>query len=192
MFGPRYFGSRYYGLVYWGQGGTAPATPGIYWSSSYFGSVYFGPRYFPGQATIAPQSLSFREALVLAMKGASGIQSLASTRVFPLALPQTATLPAVLYEVETMPRQHSLDGPTGLAEARVKIAAGSRRFSDCVALVRAIRLLLDGYTGSLPGSVSVQETILDGETDHYDWPDDGSAQGTFWTVQHYTFRYLET
>ena len=191
MFGPRYFGSRYFGLVYWGKGGSTPTIAGIYWSSSYFGSAYFGARYFPGDASVAPLILSFREALVLAMKGSNGIQSLASSRVFPLAVPETSTLPALIYEVETLPRQHSLDGPTGLAEARVKIGAGSRRFSDSVALVEAIRLLFDGFTGSLPGAVTVKETLLDGETDHYDWPDDGSAQGTFWTVQHYTFRYLE-
>jgi hypothetical protein len=74
----------------------------------------------------------------------AGVIALISTRFYPLALPQTVTLPAAVYqEVSGVPIK--LHGEaTVLPRPRFQITCWGTLFSDVVALDKAIKSAIDG------------------------------------------------
>ena len=152
---------------------------------------YSIPNYDSWQ-TIPSGASDLRGGIVARLKSDATVVSLVGAKVFPLRVPENTLAPAVVYQVLSNPRAHSLDGPIGLAAATVKLGAVSGSFVETVALARAFRVSLDGFTGTLAGGTRVEETVLESETDVYDPPVDDSDVGSFWTVQTYLFRFKES
>ena len=97
----------------------------------------------------------------------SGITALVSTRVYPLRMPQNATLPAVTFTRISGPRSHALSGPTGCGMARIQIDAWATTYASAKAVIDTVRSALDGYSGTA-GSETIKSSLLQTETDFYE------------------------
>lgn len=90
-----------------------------------------------------------------------------SGRIYRQTLPQNPTLPACVYFVVSNNRLHDLDGPEGLAEARVQVTTWADKHSTALTNANAVRVALDGWTGTADSTVVVQ-SLIDNELDGYD------------------------
>jgi len=74
--------------------------------------------------------------------------SLVSTRVYPLNIPQEATLPAVAYQRISGGRELTHGGPQqGLLRARLQVTITAVNYDEVKAAAAAIRLLFNGFRG---------------------------------------------
>lgn len=96
----------------------------------------------------------------------SDVATLVSTRIYPLLVPQDATLPAIAYQRISGPRDHCHTGATGLAFARVQLTYVAASYDGAKVLGEAVRAAMDGLRGSL-GAVQIGSCMLDNERD--DW-----------------------
>ena len=153
---------------------------------TYFPPTYFAPTYWP--PATAASVVTFRRALVAALKADAGVAAIAGAKIYPIRAPQTAKYPALLYQVQEQDRMHDLDGVAGITAADVQIGCGSPLLSEAETLAEAVRSLMDGITDVLADITQV-ETLSASERDLYDSPADASDVGTYWIVLTYRFRY---
>ena len=119
-----------------------------------------------------------------------GVLPLAGSRIYPQELPQDATFPAIVYERTSNEHLRSNDGPTGLVTASYDVTTWGDRFPDARKLSDAVRLALDGYSGTVD-SVKIGFIIIENEVDLFDEPllDERRRCGV---RQQYTVSYDET
>lgn len=108
------------------------------------------------------------EALYHFLTEDHSVALLASTRVYPLSIPQDIALPAVAYQRISGPRLVSHDGATELAGARFQITVQDDSYDGAKHLAEAIRRAVGGFRGVMGGGNGVQvdgvwvESELDG------------------------------
>lgn len=97
-----------------------------------------------------------------------------ATRVYPLRLPQKATMPAiVLTRIDEIGEAH-LRGPNALARARIQLDAWASTFDAAVALGDLCAQRLDGFqgtwsdAGSPPSEIRVQAILQDDARDLFE------------------------
>lgn len=95
------------------------------------------------------------------------ITGLVVQRVYPNALPQNPTYPAITYNQVSGVRVRNLKGPSGTAQPRISINAWASTYLGARSLADAIRQRIDGYSG-LMGSTVVGNVILDNEIDFFE------------------------
>jgi hypothetical protein len=141
----------------------------------------------------ASTSAPIRQAISAALLADVPLVALVGTRVYPLVVPQTSTLPALAWRVTGIERQHDLDGPTGRAVCDLTVWSVSKRLADDEAVAEAVRQLLDGLTTeSFAGSgIEVMETLSDDEADDWHDPTDGTGRGMIVTPIGYRIVYRE-
>lgn len=88
-------------------------------------------------------------------------------RVYPKHLPENTPYPAIAYHRISTPREHSHDGPSGLAHPRFQFDLYARTYAGISELAEGVRASLDGYKGLL-GGVDVQGVFLEDDDDGYD------------------------
>ena len=110
--------------------------------------------------------MTLEEGLYAHLVADSGVAALVSTRVYPLLVPQDATLPAIAYQRISGPRDHSHTGTTGLALARIQLTLIASSYANAKALGTAVRTAMAGLRGSM-GAVVVNACLFDNERD--DW-----------------------
>jgi len=96
----------------------------------------------------------------------AGVVALVGSRVYPLVVPQDATLPAIAYQQISGPRDHTHSGPSGLVRARMQLTFVGSSYSEAKAVADAARAALDGFAGQM-GSVTVGGAFLDNERDQW-------------------------
>lgn len=112
--------------------------------------------------------------------------------IYPVAVPDGAAFPFIVYKRANISREHSLGGPLFMPEVNLQVASwslthdGSRQLSDYV------RLTLDGRTGTAAG-VTIHDIRLVSETDDYLDPTAVGAQlpPAYETRQLYQIRWSE-
>jgi hypothetical protein len=82
----------------------------------------------------------------------SALTTLIGTRVWPIILPQKPVLPAVTYSEISAIRGHTMQGPDGLAFARMQIDSWAKSFKQARILADAVRARLDGFRGDFTDS----------------------------------------
>ena len=90
-----------------------------------------------------------------------------TTRVYPVALPQSPQYPLILYTKITGMRDHHLQGPNGRAHPRFQIEAWSKTYTEAKTLADAIREALDGYSGTAAGT-KIGSCLIESEQDIYE------------------------
>lgn len=151
----------------------------------------FNSILFAGGPLSVGSPADIRTALAAHLR-ASPITSIVGPRIYALAVPQRGSLPALVYQVISMPRGHHLDGRDGTAWARIQLKYLSTNQADNAKGAEALRQSLDGFTGLLGGQVTVMETLLANELDDYEAPTNKSDIGTFMIVQDYKFHIRHT
>lgn len=77
----------------------------------------------------------------------SGVSSLAGSRVNYTTHPQGQPLPGVVLNVVSDAEEYTLQGTTGVSEARIQADCYADTYGAAKGLSRAVRALLSGYTG---------------------------------------------
>lgn len=99
--------------------------------------------------------MTIEEALYAHLTSDANVTALMSTRLYPGRLPQDPTYPAARYSRVTGPRAHGHDGPHSLAWPRFQFDCFGTTYAQAKALLNAIRVSLDGFSGVLGGSGGV-------------------------------------
>lgn len=89
--------------------------------------------------------MSIEEELFTRLSTYPGLVPLVGTRVYPMQLPQTPTLPALTYWRVSGVRGHSHDGPSGLAEPRFQASVWAETYAGARAVATQVRLALDAW-----------------------------------------------
>lgn len=95
------------------------------------------------------------------------LNALIGNRLHPLTLPQTPTLPAIVWQRISGPREHSHSGPSQLAHPRFQFACWSKNLLEAIQVAEALRIRLDGYSGAMGNETAYAVFILD-DHDMYD------------------------
>lgn len=114
--------------------------------------------------------MNIEEALVAHLTNDGQVSALIGSRVYPLAAPQDAILPLLVYQRISTPREASQSGSSGLAHPRFQLTCRATSYSQVKDLVKAVRISLDCFKGTLggDGGVSVGAIFLDNEQDDYE------------------------
>lgn len=99
----------------------------------------------------------------------SALTALVSRRIYPLAMPQEPTLPAVTYTRVSTTRPATIGGgKPGLSMTRFQIDCYGSTYAAADAVAEAVRGALQGYQGTLSGSVVAQNISVVDTTDIYE------------------------
>ena len=101
--------------------------------------------------------------------GTTAISDLVGARMYPLKMPQSPTLPLLVYQRISGPREHDADGAAGLANPRIQIDAWAITYGGAKALATVVRKRIDGYSGDM-GSPAVEAIFIHllNDRDFYD------------------------
>jgi hypothetical protein len=144
-----------------------------------------------GSGEAAATAALFEKALVTDLKLNTVLAGLVGVRIFPGHAPQGAPLPRLVYEVTAKGHEKHLDGPNGIARARVLVHCQSASMLDAKACAEQMRWRYDGFQGYL-GQVAIVESWLDDDPDDFDPAADGSDDGTYSCPCAFLFRYRES
>ncbi len=79
----------------------------------------------------------------------SALTALISDRLHPEVLPQSPTLPAVVYQMLPAVADYSHDGDSGLDQVRVQFKCWSKTPTEAANLRDILRRALSGYSGAM-------------------------------------------
>lgn len=134
--------------------------------------------------------ISIEEGLTYQLKNHAGLNALISGRVYPLRLPQSATLPAVTYQRISTPRVLTHDQAAGgLATPRFQFNCIAENYDTAKAIVAQVRAALNGFRGSFgsgASTVTVWGSLSDNELDQFD-----PESGLYWTMTDYIIQHEE-
>jgi hypothetical protein len=122
----------------------------------------------------------------------AGVSTLVGQRMYPDALKQNATLPAIVYRRISTARDHDIGDVTRLAHSRFEIicVAASRAAADSVA--DAVRTSgICAFAGPVDSIVFLGTEIDSGEEYGDDPPTDGSQVYRYWTSFDLMVHYQE-
>lgn len=103
----------------------------------------------------------------------SAIVAHVSARIYPMALPQKPTYPAIVYARISGPRLHHLGGASGRALPRLSLHCWGGDYDQAKALAGLVRARLDGFNGTFadddsPADIVRATIMIDNEIDDYD------------------------
>jgi len=107
------------------------------------------------------------EALYTTLSTTSGVTALVSTRIYPNLMPQTPTLPAVVYQMISNVRGERHRGQTGDARPRFQITCWAATYLAAAALSIQVRLAVMAMTGTV-ATVVINGVWNAGETREYE------------------------
>ncbi len=121
----------------------------------------------------------------------SAVTDLISTRMYPLRLPQNATMPAITYQIVSRTHEEHMTGAAGLALARLQLDCYATTHAGSHALAEAVRASMHGYRGTM-GTDFMQMCHLDNDFDDVDDPRDASDDARYIFVQDWMIWVVES
>jgi hypothetical protein len=106
------------------------------------------------------------EDITTFLKGDPGLTAVVNGRVYPVILPQGATLPALVYSEVHGQQALTLGNDKGFTDALFQISCMASSYLDSKTLAKALRAALQGYAGTM-GSTVVQGAFEESERDSY-------------------------
>lgn len=100
--------------------------------------------------------------------------TVAVDRVYPMKLPQKATLPAITYQMVSNPLEPTHSGPSTLRHPRFQLNCWSTSYLEAAGLADEVISRLDGFRG-LMGGTKVHASLAQDGQDNYD-----PETGRFW------------
>src|SRR4030067_1656130 len=115
--------------------------------------------------------MPIESALYSRLTAVSGVTALVSTRIYPNAIPQNISLPAIAYQIISTDRNYRHAGQSNMALPRIQITVEAASYSSAVAVCAAIRAALSGYKGTV-GTVVIGGIFLETEYEGYNMDTD--------------------
>lgn len=135
--------------------------------------------------------MSVESGLYSYLTAQSAVTSLVSTRIYPLAAPQDAAMPFVVYQRISDRHEHHMGGASGVATATIQLDAYASTYLSAKAIAEALRGELQGYRGTM-GSYAVRRCHLDGTQDDYEPSETAGDKGTWRVSSDYQIAYHES
>lgn len=129
------------------------------------------------------------EALRARLVAVAGVTALVSSRVYPVKLPQSATLPAVTYQRISTVREGAMGADSDIVRVRVQVTSWADSYSGVKSLSEAVRAALQRYSGT-SAAVDVRDCFLDSELDLYG--EDESEAGVHAVAQDFILIHRES
>ena len=120
----------------------------------------------------------------------TAVSSLISTRVYPLIAPAGTPMPLVVYQRTAVERPQSLSGNVGNPVVTLQLTTYGTSYTSVKSIARAVRLAVDGWTGTTAG-VTIQRSTLLTEADGVDMPADDQMLPYYSVQQSFEFRINE-
>lgn len=111
--------------------------------------------------------MTVEEGLYAYLAAHAGLSALIGTRLYPVTLPQTPTLPAVIYQRVSGPEVYSHQGFSNLVTPRFQFDCRGLTYASAKAVAAQVKAALRGYKG-LMGTVSVNGARIENDLDASD------------------------
>lgn len=98
----------------------------------------------------------------------SRFASLASTRLYPVLLPEDSPLPAATYQRISTKALYTLDARVNVTQVRIQFDTWASTYADAKNLMAAINTAIDNYSGDLPDGTHIFGVQLYSCTDLYE------------------------
>lgn len=97
--------------------------------------------------------MNVEESLYARLAAHAGTAALVGTRIYPVELPQTPTLPAITYRMASQPTEHVFgESASTIKMANFWIQCWAETYSDAQALGIQAEAALDAFSGLLGGA----------------------------------------
>ena len=116
---------------------------------------------------------------------------LVGNRIYPTIAPATATLPFIAYRRSGIQRDQTLGNPMGVPRVSVEFAIYGATYNQAREVADAVRLVLDGYGGSVNNTV-VDQVSLENETDDFVTLAGADLPPAYQITQTYDIRWQES
>lgn len=114
-----------------------------------------------------------------------------TTRIYDNRAPQSPSLPYIVLTEISATRYPTCKAAGGIAQKRLQVDCYAASTTAMRTLSELIRTALDGYAGT-SGATVIRACHLDGETEQYEPPTDGSSGGKCRKIQEYVVFHTET
>jgi len=94
----------------------------------------------------------------------AAVEVLVGRSVYPAIIPQGESLPAITYQQISGVREYTADGAFGMTSARFQINCWAESYSEVRNLADAVRIRLDGLSGTAQ-NIKIYSILIDDETD---------------------------
>ena len=94
-------------------------------------------------------------------------ETAASTRIYPLLLPQSPTYPAITYQQISSVASHAMGADSPLRVVRIQVNSWADTYAAAQSLAAEVAATLSRYRGTL-ADVRVLDILLDNELSLYD------------------------
>jgi len=141
-------------------------------------------------APTPPTASTIEEALYATIIADPTVNSIVDTKVYPLRIPQSTAVPAIIYEQISGWREHTMTNRITMASPVFRITASATTYSGCRALANAIRTALNTASGT-EGDITVQIMFLLNETDTVIQPSDVRGLRRYECQQDYKIFFNE-
>lgn len=131
--------------------------------------------------------MSIETGLQSHLSADANVSALVSSRIYPLRLPQSFTLPALTYQRVSTERKPTLSGPNERVVGRFQINCFAVSYSAARTLANKVRISLNGYKGTLGGEVNVGGISIQGE-----WEDDDQQTDVYRVMLDFSVPYTES
>lgn len=111
--------------------------------------------------------MSLEAAVFSILSAATGVGAVAGDRIYPNALPQGVTYPAIRYQRISTARRYAIDAKQETAMSRLQIDCYATTLAEALSLADAARAALDFYTGTA-GGTSIDRIYTEGERADYE------------------------
>jgi hypothetical protein len=135
-------------------------------------------------------TMRMEDALVAFLKADSATNALIAGRIYPSAMPQqkvsSKSVPCIVYHRISTPREMAHDGPrgggslAGCAQPRFQLDLYALESAKASQLAEAVRLALDGFSGSMGGSGGVEVQAVFVEDEQSGFEDLGDSLRLHW------------
>ncbi|HDZ38143.1 MAG TPA: DUF3168 domain-containing protein [Marinobacter sp.] len=92
--------------------------------------------------------MSAERAIYEILSTDGGVSQLVGKRIYPITIDQGAGLPAIAYQQISGPREHNVSGAIGWVQSRYQITVWAATYIEAVDLATAVRLAVDGLSGT--------------------------------------------
>lgn len=125
-----------------------------------------------------------------ALVGSTAVTSIVGTRIYPVLAPASAPLPLVTWRRSGITRSQTLGNPMGVPQVSVEYQIFAATYETAREVADAMRLILDGYGGTVD-NVEVKQVALTDESDDL-VPQEGAETSLYSVRQQYEIWWQET
>jgi hypothetical protein len=125
-----------------------------------------------------------------ALIASASVSAVVGSRIFPLAASHSDPLPYIIWKRTGITREHSLAGPIGTPTVSLEMLLVAVTYEQVRELADKVRLVLDGYGGSL-NNVEVKHVYLEQEADDFIQLAGGDLPPVYTVTQTYNIIWQE-